>query len=44
MLVVTGYNPHYADMAETIGSDAGKLDVQTLIKPIGRTELRAALD
>ncbi len=42
--VVTGYSPRYAEMAETIGSDAGKLDVQTLIKPIGRTELRAALD
>ncbi len=44
IVVVTGYNPRYAEMAETIGTDAGKLDVQTLIKPIGRMELRAALD
>ncbi len=43
VLVVTGYNPHYAEMAETIGTDAGKLDVQTLTKPIGLMELRAAL-
>ena len=34
VLVVTGYNPHYAEMAETIGTDSGKLDVQTLTKPI----------
>lgn len=44
VLVVTGYNPHYAEMAETIGTDAGKLDVQTLTKPIGLMDLRAALD
>ena len=43
VLVVTGYNPHYAEMAETIGTDSGKLDVQTLTKPIGLMELRAAL-
>ena len=41
---MTGYNPHYAEMAETIGADAGKLDVRTLTKPIGLMELRAALD
>ncbi len=44
VLVVTGYNPHYAEMAETIGTDAGKLDVETLTKPIGLMELRAALN
>ncbi len=44
VLVVTGYNPHYAEMAETIGVDAGKLDVRTLTKPIGLMELRAALN
>ena len=43
VLVVTGYNPHYAEMAETIGTDSGKLDVQTLTKPIGLMELRTAL-
>ena len=44
VLVVTGYNPHYAEMAETIGTDGGKLDVRTLTKPIGLMELRAALN
>lgn len=44
ILVVTGYNPQYAEMAETIGTNAGKLDVQTLTKPIALTDLRAALD
>ena len=43
VVVVTGYNPHYTEMAETIGVDSGKLDVQTLTKPIGLMELRAAL-
>ncbi len=44
VLVVWGYNPLYAEMAETIGTDAGKLDVRTLTKPIGLMELRAALN
>ncbi len=43
ILVVTGYNPHYAEMAETIGTDAGLLSVQTLTKPVSLMELRAAL-
>lgn len=43
ILVVTGYNPHYPEMAETIGADSGKLDVQTLTKPIDLMELRTAL-
>lgn len=44
ILLVTGYNPHYAEMAETIGTDSGSLDVTTLTKPIGLTELREALN
>lgn len=43
VIVVTGYNPHYAEMAETIGTDAGLLSVEILTKPIGLMELRAAL-
>jgi len=42
--VVTGYNPHYAEMAETIGTDSGMLSVETLTKPVGLMELRAALN
>lgn len=44
ILVVTGYNPHYAELAETIGTSAGRLDVQTLTKPVALSDLRAALD
>lgn len=39
----TGYNPHYAEMAETIGTNSGMLGVETLTKPVGLMELRAAL-
>ena len=43
--IVTGtaYNPHYAEMAETIGTNSGMLGVETLTKPVGLMELRAAL-
>jgi DNA-binding response OmpR family regulator len=44
VIVVTGYNPHYAEMAETIGTDSGMLGVETLTKPVGLMELRAALN
>jgi DNA-binding response OmpR family regulator len=43
VIVVTGYNPHYAEMAETIGTDSGMLGVETLTKPVSLIELRAAL-
>ena len=36
----TGYNPHYA---EIIGTNSGMLGVETLTKPVGLMELRAAL-
>ena len=44
IIVVTGYNPHYAEMAETIGNDSGLLGVETLTKPVGLMELREALN
>ena len=44
VIVVTGYNPHYAEMAEALGTDAGSLSVTTLTKPIGLMELREALN
>ena len=30
VVVVTGYNPHYAEMAETIGEDSGMFSVETM--------------
>ncbi len=39
----TGYNPHYAEMAEIIGTNSGMLGVETLTKPVGLMELCAAL-
>lgn len=43
VIVVTGYNPHYAEMAETIGSDSVMLGVESLTKPVGLVDLRSAL-
>ncbi len=43
VVVVTGYNPHYAEMAETIGEDSGLFKVETMTKPVGLMELRNAL-
>ncbi len=43
LVVVTGYNPRYAEMAKTLGSDRGLSDVISLPKPVGLASLRAAL-
>ena len=43
VIVVTGYNPHYAEMAESIGSDSVMLGVESMTKPVGLVDLRAAL-
>ena len=43
ILIVTGYNPHYADAAMRLVSADDPLDVKTLSKPISLAELRAAL-
>ena len=43
VIVITGYNPSYAEMARTIGNSGPLKSVLTLSKPIAITELRAAL-
>ncbi len=43
ILIVTGYNPYYADAAMRLVSADDVLDVRTLSKPIGLADLRAAL-
>lgn len=43
VLVVTGYNPHYAEFAQTIGTVKGLASVRTFTKPIRVSDLRAAL-
>ena len=43
VVVVTGYNPHYAEMAETIGEASDLISIETMTKPLGLMELRRAL-
>jgi DNA-binding response OmpR family regulator len=43
IIVVTGYNPHYAEFAKTIGSARGLSSVTSYTKPISLADLRAAL-
>lgn len=43
ILIVTGYNPHYADAAKRLVSAGDLPSVQTLTKPISLADLRAAL-
>ncbi len=42
ILVVTGFNPRYTDMAGVLG-DAIGLDIETHTKPISLKDLRAAI-
>lgn len=42
VLVITGYNPHYAMTAAELG-EAGGLVIESLTKPIRAADLRAAL-
>ena len=42
VLIVSGYNPHYREMAKLLGGAKG-LDVTTLAKPLRPEELEAAL-
>lgn len=44
ILVITGYNSAYAEMAETMGADRGLENITSLTKPVGLAELRTALD
>lgn len=43
IVIVTGYNPHYADAAKRLVSAGDLPSVQTLTKPISLADLRAAL-
>jgi DNA-binding response OmpR family regulator len=43
IIVVTGFNPHYAKMAEDLGTAYGILSITTLTKPIAIIDLKAAL-
>ena len=43
ILIASGFNPRYADMARVIAEARGLLNVSTLAKPIGVDALRHAL-
>ena len=43
ILIVTGYNPHYADAAKRLVSAGDLPSIETLTKPISLADLRAAL-
>lgn len=43
ILIVTGYNPHYADAAKRLVSAGDLPSLQTLTKPVSLADLRAAL-
>ena len=43
VIVITGFNPSYAEMARTIASGGPLKSVLTLSKPVAITDLRAAL-
>lgn len=43
LVIVTGFTPHYADMASTLSVAKGMSSVTTLYKPVDLAKLRAAL-
>ncbi|MEE8517438.1 MAG: response regulator [Alphaproteobacteria bacterium] len=43
IIVITGYNQHYAEMAGKIWAQYGLGPIQTLMKPVRERDLRAAL-
>ena len=43
LVVVTGYNPMYSDLARRLGEAKGLRSVTNLAKPVSLAELRAAL-
>lgn len=43
IVIVTGYNPHYADAAKRLVSAGDLPSVMTLTKPVSLADLRAAL-
>ncbi len=44
LILVTGFNPNYTDVAKTIGMAKGLGKVTTLNKPVHLTDLRLALN
>ncbi|WP_169544792.1 response regulator [Sneathiella aquimaris] len=43
ILIVTGFNPRYAELAEDLGGAKGLRDIKSFTKPIRLADLRAAL-
>ena len=43
VILVSGYNPHYARAAEVLARGRGIVDIRVFAKPIPLAELRAAL-
>lgn len=43
LVVITGFNPLYAEVAEKLGAQYGLGRIQTLTKPVRVSDLRAAL-
>jgi DNA-binding response OmpR family regulator len=43
LILVTGFNPRYADMTSEIGVTGGIQSIRTLAKPVRLADLRAAL-
>jgi DNA-binding NtrC family response regulator len=44
VILVTGYNPHYMEMAEKLSSLSGTRVITTLQKPVHLQDLRAAFE
>jgi DNA-binding response OmpR family regulator len=43
VILVTGFNPHYADATQKLGEARGMMSVTTLTKPVSLADLKAAL-
>ena len=43
IIVVTGFNPQYIELAEDLGGAKGLAQITTLTKPVALTDLRQAL-
>ena len=44
IIIITGFHPLYASMAEKLGAQYGLGQIQTLMKPVRVRDLRAALE
>jgi CheY-like chemotaxis protein len=43
VILVTGFNPHYADATQKLGEARGMMSVTTLTKPVSLADLKDAL-